>query len=50
MMVDAPWFMPNTVIRRDLQTLTVKEEIPVNTVQNRIISEVKSVEFVSDKI
>jgi hypothetical protein len=27
MMVDAPWYVPNTVIRRDLQTPTVKEEI-----------------------
>jgi hypothetical protein len=27
MIVDAPWFLPNTVIRRDLQTPTVKEEI-----------------------
>jgi hypothetical protein len=26
MIVDAPWYMPNTVIRRDLQTPTVKEE------------------------
>jgi hypothetical protein len=26
-MVDAPWYVPNTVIRRDLQTPTVKEEI-----------------------
>jgi hypothetical protein len=25
--VDAPWYVPNTVIRRDLQILTVKEEI-----------------------
>jgi hypothetical protein len=25
--MDAPWFVPNTVIRRDLQTPTVKEEI-----------------------
>jgi hypothetical protein len=25
--VDAPWYVPNTVIRRDLQTPTVKEEI-----------------------
>jgi hypothetical protein len=25
--VDAPWYMPNTVIRRDLQIPTVKEEI-----------------------
>jgi hypothetical protein len=27
MIVDAPWYLPNTVIWRDLQTLTVKEEI-----------------------
>jgi hypothetical protein len=27
MKVDAPWYVPNTVIRRDLQTPTVKEEI-----------------------
>jgi hypothetical protein len=27
MTVDAPWYVPNTVIRRDLQILTVKEEI-----------------------
>jgi hypothetical protein len=27
MIVDAPWYVPNTVIRRDLQTQTVKEEI-----------------------
>jgi hypothetical protein len=26
-MLDAPWYVPNTVIRRDLQTPTVKEEI-----------------------
>jgi hypothetical protein len=25
--VDAPWYVPNMVIRRDLQTPTVKEEI-----------------------
>jgi hypothetical protein len=25
--VDAPWYVPNTVIGRDLQTATVKEEI-----------------------
>jgi hypothetical protein len=25
--VDAPWYVPNTVIRRDLQTPTVEEEI-----------------------
>jgi hypothetical protein len=27
MIVDAPWYVPNTVIRRDLQIATVKEEI-----------------------
>jgi hypothetical protein len=27
MIVDAPWYMPNTVIRRDLQAPTVEEEI-----------------------
>jgi hypothetical protein len=27
MIVDAPWYVPNAVIRRDLQTPTVKEEI-----------------------
>jgi hypothetical protein len=27
MTVDAPWYVPNKVIRRDLQTPTVKEEI-----------------------
>jgi hypothetical protein len=27
MRVDAPWYVPNTVIRRDLQTPRVKEEI-----------------------
>jgi hypothetical protein len=27
MIVDAPWYVPNTVIRRDLRTPTVKEEI-----------------------
>jgi hypothetical protein len=27
MIVDAPWYLQNTVIRRDLQILTVKEEI-----------------------
>jgi hypothetical protein len=26
MIVDAPWYVPNTVIQRDLQTPTVKEE------------------------
>jgi hypothetical protein len=27
MIVDAPWYVPNTVIRRDLQIPTVKEQI-----------------------
>jgi hypothetical protein len=27
MIVDEPWYVPNTVIRRDLQTPTVKVEI-----------------------
>jgi hypothetical protein len=27
MIVDAPWYVPNTLIRRDLQTPSVKEEI-----------------------
>jgi hypothetical protein len=27
MIVEAPWYVPNTVIRRDLQTPTIKEEI-----------------------
>jgi hypothetical protein len=27
MIVDAPWYVPNTLIRRDLQVPTVKEEI-----------------------
>jgi hypothetical protein len=27
MIVDAPWFMPNMAIQRDLQIPTVKEEI-----------------------
>jgi hypothetical protein len=27
MIVDAPWYVPNTVILRDLQTPAVKEEI-----------------------
>jgi hypothetical protein len=27
MIVDAPWYVPNTIIRRDLQITTVKEEI-----------------------
>jgi hypothetical protein len=31
MIVDAPWYMPNTVIRRDLQIQTVKEEIAIQS-------------------
>jgi hypothetical protein len=27
LIMDVPWFIPNTVIRRDLQTPTIKEEI-----------------------
>jgi hypothetical protein len=27
MIVDAPWYVPNTLIRRELQTPSVKEEI-----------------------
>jgi hypothetical protein len=27
MIVDAPWYVPNTVIGRDLQIPTIKEEI-----------------------
>jgi hypothetical protein len=27
LIVDAPWYVPNMVIRRDFQILTVKEEI-----------------------
>jgi hypothetical protein len=27
MIVDAPWYVPNTLIRRDLHISTVKEEI-----------------------
>jgi hypothetical protein len=27
MIVDAPWYVPNTVIRRDLRIPTVKDEI-----------------------
>jgi hypothetical protein len=27
MIVDVPWYVPNTVIRRDLQTQTAEEEI-----------------------
>jgi hypothetical protein len=27
MIADAPWYVPNTVIRRDLQAPTVKEDI-----------------------
>jgi hypothetical protein len=34
MIVDAPWYVPNTVIRRDLQTPTVNEEIRRYSFQN----------------
>jgi hypothetical protein len=27
MIIDAPWYVPNTVIRRDLQIPTVKKEV-----------------------
>jgi hypothetical protein len=27
MIVDAPWYMPNTLIHKDLQISTVKEEM-----------------------
>jgi hypothetical protein len=27
MIVDAPWYVPNTVIRRDLETPTAEQEI-----------------------
>jgi hypothetical protein len=33
MIVDAPWYVPNTVIWRDLQIPTVKEEISHNSSQ-----------------
>jgi hypothetical protein len=32
MIVGAPWYVPNTVIRRDLHTPTVKEEIVATSV------------------
>jgi hypothetical protein len=31
MTVDAPWYVPNTVIRRDLQMPTVKEICPYSS-------------------
>jgi hypothetical protein len=37
MIVDAPWYVPNTVIRRDLQPPTVKEEIRRYSSQYRYI-------------
>jgi hypothetical protein len=33
MIVDAPWYVPNTVTRRDLQIPTVKEEIQLHSSQ-----------------
>jgi hypothetical protein len=35
--VDAPWYVPNTVIRRDLQSPTAKDEIRHNTSQQLAI-------------
>jgi hypothetical protein len=35
MIVDAPWYVPNTVIRRDHQIPTVKEEIRFYSSQYR---------------
>jgi hypothetical protein len=35
MTVDAPWYVPNTVIRRDLQLPTVNEEIRLYSSQYR---------------
>jgi hypothetical protein len=34
MIVDAPWYVPNTVLGRDLQIPTVKEEIRRYSSQN----------------
>jgi hypothetical protein len=40
MIVDAPWYVPNMAIRRDLQTLTVKEEIHA-TALNTVLLELE---------
>jgi hypothetical protein len=37
MIVDTPWYVPNTVIRKDLQIPTVKEEIRA-TALNKVIA------------
>jgi hypothetical protein len=34
MIVDASWYVPNTVIRRDLQISTIKEEIHLSSSQH----------------
>jgi hypothetical protein len=39
MIVDAPWYMPNMVILRDLQIPTVKEEV-LTTAINIVLSSV----------
>jgi hypothetical protein len=33
MIVDAPWYVPNTVVQRDLQIPTVEEEIQRYSIQ-----------------
>jgi hypothetical protein len=37
MIVDAPWYVPNTVIRRDLQIPTVKEESSATSLNSVLI-------------
>jgi len=32
---DAPWYVPNAVIKRDLQVLTVRQEVPNYSVTSR---------------
>jgi hypothetical protein len=36
MIVNAPWYIPNTVLQRDLQTPTLKEEIRRYSFQNSV--------------
>jgi hypothetical protein len=38
MIVDAPWYMPNTIVGRDLQIPTVKEDIPVTALNTVLAS------------
>jgi hypothetical protein len=47
MIVDAPWYVPNTVIRRDYQTPTVKEEIRLYSSQysGRLTAHPNGLEF-----